>query len=67
MNGKAKEREKDVMSPHTAEELAETIGIGGGEQDQQVIINTPSKIHFETLAYASMWPKSSPGKEEING
>ena len=61
--GTATERGKGDMGPLTAEELAVTTRIGGGEQ---VILNTPSKIHFETLAYASMWAKSSPKKEGTN-
>ena len=46
---RTKEKEKDVTSPLTAEELGETTG--GGEQN---IIATPSVIVFETVAYASM-------------
>ena len=63
--GKAKEREKGATSPLIAEDTTETTEIGGGEQEQQIITNTPSKIHFETLAYASMWPKSSPCIDEM--
>ena len=61
LNGETKERGKDDTISLTAEETNDTIEIGqtsgGGEREQQVIANTPSKIHFETLAYASMWPK----------
>ena len=52
-------KEMEIGSPLTAGELEETTG--GGEQD---IVTTPSKIVFETIAYASMWPRGQSNAEE---
>ena len=53
--GRTKVKEMGAMGPLTVGELAATTG--GGEQN---IIVTPSKIRFETIAYANMWPRNRP-------
>ena len=57
--GRTKVKEMGAMGPLTVGELAATTG--GGEQN---IIVTPSKIRFETIAYANMWPRNRPNTEE---
>ena len=55
-----KTKEKDVGSPTTDGELAETTG--GGEQK---VIDTHLKNSFETVAYSSMWPQGRSNAEEF--
>ena len=52
-------RAENIGSPTTAGEKAETTG-----GDEQEVIATPSKIVFETIAYASMWPRNLSNTEE---
>ena len=59
-SGRANGKEKKEMSLLTAEELAEKTG--GGERNITV---THSEIISETVAHASIWPRSRPDAEEF--